>query len=52
MSFKQCTREEDEVILDWLYLRDIGWTADQIAARYGTSGSYVRAATNRVRRAA
>lgn len=49
MSGKTCTRDEDETLLDWLYLRDAGWSCPEIGRRYGVNGEYVRAATNRVR---
>jgi hypothetical protein len=44
-------REDDERILDVMYLRDAGFNAVQIAARLGyRKGSYVRTIIQRVLR--
>jgi hypothetical protein len=46
-----CTREDDERLLDWLYLLDAGWSSPEIGRRYGVAATRVRAATNRVKNA-
>ena len=42
------TRQDDEKLLTWIHLRCIGVRTADIAAKYGTSEEYVRAATRRV----
>jgi hypothetical protein len=38
----------DLMHLDWLYLRDAGWTTGQIGKRYGVPSSHVRTVQNRI----
>lgn len=39
----------DEQVLDAVRCRAAGWSSSQIAARMGTTASYIRVVTNRVR---
>lgn len=41
-------RADDDRLLEWLHLRDIGVTAESIGPLYGYTSSHVRTATNRV----
>jgi hypothetical protein len=51
MRFHPTSREDDERILDVLYLKDAGFSAPQIAVRLDyREASYVRTIIQRVRR--
>jgi hypothetical protein len=51
MSIQSTSRDDDERILDALYLSDAGFKSEQIAARLDyRKASYVRTIMQRVRR--
>lgn len=50
MSYKRCTRAEDELLLRILRARE-SMSSTEIGAPLGISGTYVRRMTNRVRAA-
>lgn len=45
----QLERTKDEIVLDWIALRQQGYTTGQIGRLYDVTPSQVRTSTNRVR---
>jgi len=50
MSLQMIPRKEDDTLLQWLQLRDEGFSTGQIARKFGVTPGRVRTATNRVQR--
>ena len=50
MTYRLATREDDEMLLDWLARRDAGQTYREIGSAYGKTADTVRGAIQRVKR--